>query len=76
MDAGPRGSRDDFFCWRFRVWYNLRDCNFRHHFQTHALCADCEQGAANLEASPGVPQKPRWMDLPQPSRWPADEDED
>ncbi len=65
MDTGPRGPRDDFFCWKFRVWYNLRDCTFRHYYATHPECADCDQGASNLRLLKRVPEKPRWMEIPR-----------
>ncbi len=60
MNGGPRGPRDDFFCWKFRVWYNLRDCVYRHAFETHPDCADCPQGASNLRLLGRVPAPPRW----------------
>ncbi len=40
----------DFFCWKFGVWYNLRDCCYRHALRTFDGCADCGQGASNLKA--------------------------
>lgn len=63
MSRGFRGPRDDFFCWKFRVWYNLGDCVFRHHFQTNRHCAECEQGASNLEMLGTQPKKPRWSEI-------------
>lgn len=75
MDSGPRGPHDDFFCWKFHVWYALRDCVFRHHYRTHPECADCEQGAANQRLLPRIPSKPRWMELPQLGQvWDDDEE--
>jgi hypothetical protein len=60
VDRGPRSPRDDFFCWKYRVWYNLDDCVFRHAWKTTKACADCEQGASNLRLVGRVPSKPRW----------------
>ncbi len=63
MDGGPRGPRDDFFCWKFRVWYNLRDCVYRHAFKTHPECAECGQGELNLKLLGRVPAPPRWAEI-------------
>ena len=63
MDSGPRSPRDDFFCWKFRVWYNLRDCSFRHGWRTHPECANCPQGAANLRLLGRIPEPPRWAEV-------------
>ncbi len=63
MQGGPRGPRDDFYCWKFRVWYVLADCAFRHHWQTTPDCADCSQGAANLRLLGAPPMRPRWAAL-------------
>lgn len=60
MDGGARGPHDDFFCWKFRVWYVARDCVFRHAYRTHPDCAECGQGAANLRLLGGPPPPPRW----------------
>lgn len=58
-----RGPRDDFFCWKYRTWYNLRDCVFRHAWRTTEGCATCEQGAANLRLLGKVPPRPRWASV-------------
>ncbi len=63
MDGGPRGPRDDFFCWKFRVWYNLCDCVYRHGWGTHPDCADCPQGESNTKLLGYVPDPPRWADV-------------
>jgi hypothetical protein len=60
VDRGPRAPHDDFFCWKYRVWYNLEDCVFRHAWKTTKTCADCAQGAGNLRVLGRVPNKPRW----------------
>ena len=59
-ERGPRAHSDDFFCWKYRVWYNLEDCVFRHAWKTTKACADCEQGAGNLRLLGRIPDKPRW----------------
>lgn len=63
MNRGPRGPKDDFFCWKFGVWYNLHDCLFRHAYETHPECAQCRQGEANLKIRGHVPPLPRWVKL-------------
>jgi len=56
MATGARGPRDDFYCWKFEVWYPSEDCNYRHAHQTHPDCAGCFQGRMNLRyASRGLP---------------------
>jgi hypothetical protein len=63
-DAGDRRPLDvirctyrptdaDFYCWKFGVWYNLMDCNYRHHGQTYEGCVDCGQGRSNLRQNLG-----------------------
>lgn len=59
-NRGSRSPRDDFFCWKYRVWYNLDDCVFRHAWKTTQTCAECEQGASNLKLKGRIPPKPRW----------------
>lgn len=63
MNGGPRGPRDNFFCWKFRVWYSLEDCVYRHGWQTHPECANCDQGSANLRLFGRIPPPPRWAEL-------------
>jgi hypothetical protein len=45
--AGRRGPRDDFFCWRFQIWYPSEDCVFRHSRRTYHECSGCFQGRMN-----------------------------
>ncbi len=40
---------DDFFCWKFQIWYPSLDCAYRNLHRTCAPCADCAQGSRNLE---------------------------
>ncbi|MCU0229869.1 MAG: hypothetical protein MUC67_00680 [Acidobacteria bacterium] len=63
MQLGSRGPRDDLYCWKFRVWYNMKDCVFRHHWRTNPDCSDCGQGAANQRLLGGPPARPRWAAL-------------
>ncbi len=48
MSAGTRGPRDDFYCWKYRVWYPSEDCVYRHANRTYQGCAGCFQGRLNL----------------------------
>jgi len=47
--GGRRGTEDDFFCLRFRVWYPSFDCAIRTRYRTCPSCRDCEQGRFNLK---------------------------
>lgn len=40
---------DDFFCWKFQIWYPSIDCAYRNLHRTCAPCAECAQGQRNLE---------------------------
>ena len=42
-------SEDDFFCWKFQIWYPSIDCAYRNLNRTCGPCADCAQGRRNLE---------------------------
>ncbi len=44
-----RHAEDDFFCLRYGVWYNSRDCAIRTKFRTCEGCLNCEQGRFNLK---------------------------
>jgi len=61
VQNGHRGPGDDFFCWKFRVWYNLEDCVFRHTYRTTPECAACGQGASNTRLVRHKPEPPRWV---------------
>ncbi len=61
MSDGLRGPGDDFYCWKFRVWYNLDDCIFRHSFRTTPECAACEQGASNARLTRRRLEPPKWV---------------
>ncbi len=38
----------DFYCWRFKVWYNSLDCAYRTKHSSFEGCAYCSQGDFNL----------------------------
>jgi len=40
----------DFYCWRFKLWYNTLDCAFRTRHRSFDGCARCTQGDFNLKA--------------------------
>ena len=40
----------DFYCWRFKLWYNSLDCAFRTRHRTFEGCAGCNQGSFNLKS--------------------------
>lgn len=40
----------DFYCWRFKLWYNSLDCAFRTRHRTFDGCAGCNQGGFNLKS--------------------------
>ena len=48
MAGGFRFPEDDFYCWRYQVWYNSLDCAMRTAFRTAPGCRDCPQGDRNL----------------------------
>jgi hypothetical protein len=43
-----RGPRDDFYCWKYRIWYASEDCIYRHANRTYVGCVGCFQGRMNL----------------------------
>jgi len=40
----------DFYCWRFKLWYNTLDCAFRTRHHTFEGCEGCNQGSFNLKS--------------------------
>lgn len=64
MSRAPRRSGDDFFCWKYQLWYSMKDCVFRHGWRTTEICATCEQGAANMKIRGRPAPPPRWARLP------------
>ena len=51
---------DDFYCWRYQVWYNSYDCAYRTKFQTSPGCRDCAQGDGNLKRHQARLSNVRW----------------
>lgn len=66
MRQKGRQPGDDFYCFKYQIWYRKQDCTFRHYFRTFAGCADCEQGAHNLRGRSSPPRIPRWVELLPP----------
>ena len=64
---------DDFYCWRYQVWYNSYDCAYRTKFQTSPGCRDCAQGYHHSADPGGWCRCPCAADIPQqrarPSWW-------
>ena len=57
LKCSYRPDDADFYCWRFKIWYNTLDCAYRTRFRTFDGCTHCSQGDFNLAA--------RRKDLPQ-----------
>ena len=57
---GTRGSDDDFFCIRYRVWYPSIDCAIRTRFRTADGCLRCDQGRFNLKRHAEALRGVRW----------------
>ncbi|NJN65071.1 MAG: hypothetical protein HC882_09455 [Acidobacteria bacterium] len=66
MRRPARGSDENFYCWKYQLWYSLRDCVFRHGWKTTEVCASCEQGASNMKLTGPPPPPPKWVRLPTP----------
>ena len=60
IPPGPREANDDFFCLRFHVWYDSRDCAFRTLHRTAPGCLSCDQGRFNLARHAGSIPRLRW----------------
>ena len=60
IPSGPREVGDDFFCLRFRVWYDSRDCAFRTRHRTAPGCLSCDQGRFNLARHAGTIPRLKW----------------
>jgi hypothetical protein len=52
---------DDFFCWKFQLWYPSIDCAYRVQHQTCEPCSDCAQGRRNLELRAPDLSRRRWI---------------
>ena len=44
-----RPDDTDFYCLRYKVWYESYDCAIRTKFQTCPGCCKCDQGRFNLK---------------------------
>lgn len=60
IPSGPKDTRDDFFCLRFRVWYPSEDCAFRTLHRTAPGCLACDQGRFNLARHARSMPRTRW----------------
>jgi hypothetical protein len=59
-----KGNDDDFFCWKFQLWYPSIDCAYRVQHRTCSPCADCAQGRRNLERRAPDLSRRRWIGEP------------
>ena len=50
LKCSYRPGDADFYCWRFKIWYNTLDCAYRTRFRTFDGCSHCTQGDFNLAA--------------------------
>jgi len=50
LKCSHRPPNADFYCWRYKVWYNTLDCAFRTKHRSFEGCARCSQGDFNLQA--------------------------
>jgi hypothetical protein len=48
LKCSYRPADADFYCWRFKIWYNTLDCAYRTRYRTFDGCSDCTQGDFNL----------------------------
>jgi hypothetical protein len=55
---------DDFFCWKFQIWYPSIDCAYRVKHRTCAPCSNCAQGRRNLERREVDLAQRRWIGDP------------
>jgi hypothetical protein len=49
LKCSYRPPEADFYCWRFKIWYNSLDCAYRTRHRTFEGCARCSQGDFNLK---------------------------
>lgn len=66
MRCTYRGAEDDFFCWKFQLWYPSLDCAYRVRHRTCAPCSDCAQGRRNLERRSEDLDRRRFIGDPEP----------
>jgi len=49
LKCSYRPPDSDFYCWRFKIWYNTLDCAYRTHHRSFDGCRHCSQGDFNLK---------------------------
>lgn len=59
-----KAPEDDFFCWKFQLWYPMIDCAYRNFYRTCTPCANCAQGHRNLERRAVDLAQRRWFGDP------------
>ena len=50
LKCSYRPADADFYCWRFKIWYNSLDCAYRTRHHSFEGCANCNQGDLNLRS--------------------------
>jgi len=55
-----RSEEDDFYCWKYGIWYPSIDCAYRVKFNTFRGCAGCNQGKMNLKTHEWNLRKMKW----------------
>jgi hypothetical protein len=50
LKCSYRPEDADFYCWRFKIWYNSLDCAYRTRHRSFEGCARCNQGDFNLKS--------------------------
>lgn len=48
LKCSYRPADADFYCWRFKIWYNTLDCAYRTRYRSFDGCSHCTQGDFNL----------------------------
>lgn len=56
---------DDFYCWKFQIWYPSIDCAYRVQNRTCSPCSNCAQGRRNLERRAEDLSRRRWIGDPE-----------
>lgn len=55
-----KAEEDDFYCWKYQIWYPSVDCAYRVKFKTFKGCLNCNQGHLNLKAHRWDLRKAKW----------------
>ncbi len=61
LKCSYRPQDADFYCWRFKIWYNTLDCAFRTRHHTYEGCSRCSQGDFNLKMRARDLQSSRYL---------------